>query len=442
MSSLRTPGRTATARTAMPANPPRAAARALAQGLATLMEPAGGLALPRGERPVVAGADGGLPLTGVPASRGWGCACGRPVHFRQGECAACLTPLGYDPEAGALLPLEPVASDVQAPDDDAGAAAGLWRAWGAADNAPRFHRCANLATAAACNWLVPEQDPHAGAAPLCRCCRLTRTTPDLALEHGAQWWHRIELAKRQLMASLLELHLPVRSRLTEDPSFGLAFDLLRATPGGPPVETGFADGIITVDIEEADDAWRQQRRAVSGEPHRTLLGQLRHETGHYYWQRLVRPGRWLAPWRELFGDERKDRDAALQRHADSGPPPDWTQRHVSAWASSHPLEDWSETWAQYLAMVDTLGLARGLGLEASGVELPVERYGPEVLSGSGDARPRDFLMLVNRWLELTAALNEVARAMGMPDVHRRVLPAAVVRKLHLVHRVVGHAHVA
>jgi len=36
--------------------------------------------------------------------------------------------------------------------------------------------------------------------------------------------------------------------------------------------------------------------------------------------------------------------------------------HVSAYATSHPWEDWAETWAHYLHMVDTLETARSLGL--------------------------------------------------------------------------------
>jgi hypothetical protein len=445
MSSLRTPARTATARTAAPATGPRAAARALAQGLATLMDPPAAAAMGSGAPVMGRGrittpSDATLPIAGSALPRGWSCLCGRAALFSQSECPGCLKSLGYDPQTDALLALEPVAGTGGVGERAFGAAAGLWRAWGSADHAPRYHRCANGDTAAACNWLVPEHDPHGDGKPLCRSCRLTRSLPDLSLEHSAQWWHRIEVAKRRLVASLLGLGLPVSSRLTEDPERGLVFDLLRATPGGPPVETGHANGVITIDIEEADDTWREQRCAVTGEPYRTLLGHLRHETGRYYWQRLVQPGRWLLPWRELFGDERKDHQAALARHGESGPQADWSQRHVCAYASSHPWEDWCETWAQYLHMVDTIDTARRLGLDGGGVELPIERWGAEVLSGSGDARPREFLQLVNRWLEVTAALNELSRSMGVPDFHRRVLPAAVVRKLHLVHRVISHAH--
>lgn len=48
----------------------------------------------------------------------------------------------------------------------------------------------------------------------------------------------------------------------------------------------------------------------------------------------------------------------------------------------------------------------------------------------------EFLRLVNAWVELTALLNEMSRSMGVPDFYPFVLGPAVVRKLHLVHRIV------
>ena len=56
---------------------------------------------------------------------------------------------------------------------------------------------------------------------------------------------------------------------------------------GAPVMTGHADGVITINLAEADDAERERRRHQMGEPYRTLLGHFRHEIGHYYWNRLI-----------------------------------------------------------------------------------------------------------------------------------------------------------
>jgi hypothetical protein len=234
---------------------------------------------------------------------------------------------------------------------------------------------------------------------------------------------------------LIALGLPVQPR-SEDPLRGLAFDLLRQLPGGAPVVTGHADGVITLDVAEADDAQREQRRHALREPHRTPLGHLRHESGHYYWQRLVDGSAWLAPWRALFGDERADYTAALQQHYDSGPPADWGKHHVSAYASSHPWEDWAETWAHYLHLVDTLDTARGFGLDGERVELHYERWSAADLDTDQDADAQGLVDLVNSWMELTGVLNELSRSMGLADFYPFVLSRPALRKLHLVHRIV------
>lgn len=368
--------------------------------------------------------------------RAYRCRCGRPVFFRNSECLACHTALGYDPERRLLLPIEPV-QDSQAPAEEGGQ--GLWRSVGGRRSTRRYRRCSHLKSAAACNWLVDAADRHAGTPPLCRCCRLTRTLPDLSVPENGVFWQRVARDQRRLVSTLIGLGLPVKSRSGEDPKRGLAFDLLRAPPGGPAIVTGHADGVITLDIEEADDARREQRRNALDEPYRTLLGHLRHESGHYYWQRLVAPSRWLEPFRALFGDERQDYAAALQAHYQHGAPADWATRHVSAYASSHPWEDWAETWAHYLHLRDTLDTARSFGLDGETVELNYERFGLGALGDGARADPdaAAFLALVNGWMELTGVLNELSRSMGVPDFYPFVLSASALRKLHLVHRVVG-----
>ena len=363
--------------------------------------------------------------------RAFSCACGRPVFFRNSECLGCHRALGYDAERGAVLALEAAPAD-----EDMVAGASWHEADVPSPDAARYARCVNLDTAAACNWLLGVAEVTAGHT-LCRCCRLTRTLPDLSLPDTGVWWWRVESAKRRLVSSLIGLKLPVLSK-AEDPERGLAFDLLLAAPGGPPVVTGHEDGVITLDVSEADDSRREQRRAELGEPYRTLLGHLRHETGHYYWQRLVEPTAWLEPCRELFGDEREDYAAALQRHYANGAPPDWGQRFVSAYASSHPWEDWAETWAHYLHLVETLDTARSFGLDGERVELSYERFGAGLLADEGPEAAA-FLQLINSWMELTGVLNELSRSMGVPDFYPFVLSAPAVRKLYLVHRIVHEA---
>lgn len=391
------------------------------------------------------------PLPSPRTPRAFKCQCGRPVFFRNSTCVVCHTPLGYAAGRGLLIPLEPVLSSPASADtapaaaDDARDEPALWREFGAGADAPRYSRCGNLTSASACNWLVAVDDAFQGPERLCRCCRLTRTLPDQSVASNPLWWNRIELAKRRLVSSLIGLRLPVLSKVAEDPSTGLIFDLLRAPAGGPPVITGHDDGVITIDVEEADDATREQRKNALHEPYRTLLGHLRHETGHYYWQRLVEHSPWLAACREVFGDDRQDYMAALRHHYEAGPPADWGEHHVSAYASSHPWEDWAETWAHYLHMVDTLDTARSFGLDGERVELHYERYTPDSLGTlaatvpAGESGADDFLPLLNGWMELTGVLNELSRSMGVQDFYPFVLAAPAVRKLHLVHRVVTSA---
>ena len=317
----------------------------------------------------------------------------------------------------------------------------------AVDFVQSYTRCANLLTPAACNWLVPVHLPSAdgSAAPaqlLCQACRLNRTIPDLndaAHSDNGVLWGRIELAKRRMFSSLLALGLPVKSLIAEDPQRGLAFDLLRSPDGGPPVMTGHDGGLITLNLLEADDAAREAIRAAMREPYRTLLGHFRHEIGHYYWDRLVQGTPWMDGFHALFGDETQDYAAGLQRNYTQGPPPDWALHYVSAYASSHPWEDWAECWAHYLHMRDTIDTAASLGLAAQGMDSAQLEFTPftlDALYQSDHLGAQNFLDFLNDWMRLTTLLNEMSRSMGQPDFYPFVLPREVVAKLHFVHLLV------
>jgi len=358
------------------------------------------------------------------AARNYRCRCGQPVFFHNSVCLACGSELGFDPEALTLRSLVP------------GMQPGIWRAADDLGEAgPPLQRCANFGPAG-CNWLLPPDQAHAHDG-LCRACRLNHTIPDLDDGDNALLWSRVERAKRRLVAQLLALGLPVQSKVSEDPERGVMFDFLHSAPGAPRVVTGHAGGLITLDLDEADDATRETMRNALREPYRTLLGHLRHEIGHYYWDRLVAGSGWLGPFRARFGDERQVYAAALERHYQTGPAADWPQRCVSAYASAHPWEDWAETWANYLHMVDTLDTALSFGLEGGDVEIRIEPYGADALDAAGDPGAPRFLGLVNAWLQITALMNELARSMGQPDLCPFVLSHHAVAKLHFVHRVVS-----
>lgn len=348
------------------------------------------------------------------------CRCGNATFFRNSQCLKCQAPLGFLPLRGLLVPLDP------GPQPD------TWQAEGD-DGTYKF--CANRLLPAACNWLLAADEAHT----LCIACRLNRTIPNLDDADNARYWGLIELAKRRLVADLLSLGLPVQSRLDEDPQRGLMFDFLRPATPGQRVMTGHADGLITLNVEEADDAQRERIRQEMHEPYRTLLGHLRHEVGHYYWDRLVRDGPWLEPYRTLFGDERADYAAALQTHYQNGPPADWADRHISAYAASHPWEDWAETWAHYLHIVDSLGTAQDFGLQATNLEDRAEAFGRDALYDPEDAEADTFLAQLNGWIELTMVLNELARSLGQADFYPFVMSRPVVAKLQFVHLVVRGA---
>jgi hypothetical protein len=247
----------------------------------------------------------------------------------------------------------------------------------------------------------------------------------------------LEEAKRRLVSLLVALDLPVVSRVDQDTAHGLAFDFLQSPAVGPRVLTGYADGVITVNIEEADNPTRERIREQMHEPYRTLLGHLRHETGDYYWDRLIAGSSWLERFRELFGDERQDYGAALQRDYQQGPPLGWEQRHVSAYASAHPWEDWAETWAHYLHMVDILDTALSFGLHTDRLDLEIEPFSRDSLFEPNDPGGPQFLSFLNAWIELTAVLNEISRSMGQPDFYPFALPRPAVAKLHFTHLVIA-----
>jgi hypothetical protein len=260
--------------------------------------------------------------------------------------------------------------------------------------------------------------------------------PDLSIALNQERWKRLELAKHHLFYSLLRLRLPLVTRI-DDPEHGLAFDFLADNPGttGPKVMTGHDNGLITIALIEADDAERERRRTQMHEPYRSLLGHFRHEVGHYFWDVLVRDGGRLDECRAVFGDDSQSYEAALQTHYTHGPPADWQEYYVSQYASTHPWEDWAETWAHYLHIVDTLEMAR-----AFGITVKPRLVRDETLSAVIDLDPYDaetgMTNIIGGWLPLTFAMNSLNRAMGNPDLYPFVLSPTVVTKLGFVHDVV------
>jgi len=347
-------------------------------------------------------------------------SCQGVLFFENSRCMTCNQPVGYCAEVGKLLPID-AAPPGEAPEGDAGVEIAL--PGGARE---RFLRCKNFTQRDACNWLVRATDDQ----PFCSSCRLTELIPDLSDAANLKAWAEVESAKRRLLYTLRALALPIVSK-GENAAAGLSFRFLKGTPEAP-VMTGHADGLVTLNVSEADAAFRENMREKLGEAYRTVLGHLRHEIGHYYWDRLIRDGGRLDACRALFGDDSASYEEAIQRHYGEGPPADWAESFISAYATMHPWEDWAETWAHYLHMVDTLETAKSHGL-AVRVPGDAERVSTDELAFW------DFEAQMASWQAVTVALNSLGRSMGLKDVYPFVVSARVREKLRFVHDVIHEA---
>jgi hypothetical protein len=279
-------------------------------------------------------------------------------------------------------------------------------------------------------------DYEPGGDPFCRACRHNGIVPPMDNPANVAEWQVMERAKKRLFYSLLHLHLPLATR-SEDPVHGLRFEFLSEAATARPVLTGHESGIITLALAEADDAERERRRTAMNEPYRTLLGHFRHEVGHYFWDLLVAPSPNLEAFRALFGDERADYAAALQRHYQQGAPTDWQATHITAYATSHPWEDWAETFAHYLHIVDTTEMAAAFGVRlAPKVDVDGDLrtridFDPYTLDGIGE--------LIDHWVPLSSLINNLNRAVGQRDAYPFVLTPRVIDKLAFVQKTVREA---
>jgi hypothetical protein len=322
--------------------------------------------------------------------------CNERVFFSSSLCLHCGSTIGFDPQKMEML------------------------AFLLPDHQPRSY-CAN-ANHDACNWLAPLDHP----STYCIACELNKTIPNLSSPQRLNAWQLLERAKKILIYSLLRFGLPFGPAKLGDAD--LKFDFAEGKM------TGFLDNIITINISETDSVERERQRQYFDEPYRTLLGHLRHESGHFYWKVLVENSPELETFRNLFGNERQDYAAALTRHHEHGPIDGWQSNCVSAYASVHPWEDWAETWAHYMHMVDAVETAEYEGMEPRsasmnfGMAWPYRRY--DVY------REESFAGLKARWVPLTIALNTINRSIGHEDFYPFVTPEPAYEKLAFVHRLI------
>ncbi|GAB4185525.1 MAG: putative zinc-binding metallopeptidase [Wenzhouxiangellaceae bacterium] len=355
------------------------------------------------------------------------CECGNTLYFPNTQCLRCQRMVGYLPDLQRISALEPADN----------------QQWLALANRERYRQCRNFTNYQVCNWMVPASDE----SPFCASCRLNHIIPNLTDDQNLTRWGRIEQAKRRLLYTLYALRLPVIGRTAETPN-GMGFEFLQDEVQHDVfsneltilnnVTTGHRAGMITINVLEAEHAEREAMREKMNERYRTLLGHFRHESGHFYWELLIRNSRHLEEFRQHFGDERLDYQQALNTYYDQGPLPDWQQYYISAYASMHPWEDWAESWAHYLHMVDTLETADDLGVKIHPDEddAPVDS---EALSSKAGIPPDRFEYLFAEWHTLTTTLNALNRSMGLEDAYPFIIGDNAAAKLEFVHRVIRQA---
>jgi hypothetical protein len=337
--------------------------------------------------------------------------CRQTVYFENVRCEKCGMALGFDPQAMTMRTL--------APQNDGKQVTTGHQATG------RKTYCANYAHNV-CNWLVPVTNEGG----LCLSCALNRTIPDLSVPSNVEHWFEVEKAKRRLIYTLLKLRLPI----TQPPGSklpSLAFDIIAGA------KTGHDNGLITINLAEADPATRERTREAFNEPYRTLLGHFRHESGHYYWMVLVNSPSWIEQYRRLFADERADYAAALSIYHQNGPDPDWQKSHISAYATAHSWEDWAETWAHYLHTIDTLETADDYKIEAQAPN--AGSVGRPWFASTDPYRARNATQLMDRWVPLALAMNSLNRSMGLPDFYPFVVSSPIIAKLDFIHSLVRSA---
>jgi hypothetical protein len=336
--------------------------------------------------------------------------CGQRLYFENTACLACGKVVMYEPMRGSFV----LAGDES------------------------LFQCVN-ATECDCNWAAQPD------TPFCLACSLNQTIPDLSVDGNRSRWARVERAKRRAVYGLLAFGLEVAPKPEPGSEAGLAFDFLADPigpgPGGERILTGHDNGLITLNVAEADSPQRERMRVEMGEHYRTLLGHFRHELGHYYWDLLIRDDpAWLDAFRSQFGDETVDYEESLQRHYNAGAPADWQSSHISAYAASHPWEDWAESWAHYLHITDTLEMVQSLNMSLGQIDtveantLPVSDPGGGAAEAGGGRATSAFDLILERWLVLSEASNSINRCMGLPDLYPFVISPPTADKLRFVHR--------
>ena len=341
--------------------------------------------------------------------RTYTCTCAQTLYFDNTGCMNCGRGVGWCELCGLIVPVEA----------DGGGS-------GTCANGHRVRACRNLTEHGVCNRY------HAAGGDYCYACDLNVTVPNPAIPENREYWRRLESAKRRMLYDLNNVGVGVSKidagRFNAEPlRFEFKTDSVhengrwRKMENGEQVFTGHDEGVIVINFKEADPVAREQMREQLNEPQRSLVGHFRHEVGHWFYDMLVRgaPDR-EAEYNRVFGDPHDPSYAdALERHYDQGPPPDWADRYVSAYATMHSWEDWAETWSCYLHQAGSLDTLRAHGWA---------EVGPPFT---------DYAAALDAYARSAVAQNELARDRGQLPLVPEMLTEPVRAKLTFVHRLVS-----
>ena len=330
------------------------------------------------------------------------CDCGLEVFFEDRHCGHCQQDVGFDVDTLAMITITSTRHGIHE-----------------SREGRKFRRCDNWTYHNVCNWLIPDRSANS----LCYGCQFNRIIPnqtviDVSPPVNYLRWLRLEEAKKRLLFSLMRLGIPVSSGWDYRDQ-GLLFDFLEHMDFAEgeniaPVTTGYAQGIITINSLEADDVARVSEKAALNERQRTILGHFRHETGHYFWDKVFKKMPESRSFSSVFGDASVSYRESLDVYYQNGPPRNWSENFISAYASAHPSEDWAETWNHYLLIFDGLETAYELGMT------PVS---PEHLTTQE---------MLHRWRKLAVAINHLNRSIGLHDAYPFVITRNCEEKLGFV----------
>lgn len=333
--------------------------------------------------------------------------CKYPLYFENNECENCAHLCGYRDSDHTMLTFDPLSI-------------------GLISNAEKieYKYCKNKEHDV-CNWVLEKDDRN----DYCRACQLNRTIPDLSDGDNFYKWQHLEVAKHRLIYQLQKIGLDLPSKMST--ADGLCFDFISKS-NNPKIMTGHSDGVVTILLREADSVIREQTRKDMKELYRTLIGHLRHEVGHYFWDRLVSSNKdVLAGFREIYGNEEVNYNNAMQTYYKNGAPENWQDSYITKYATAHPWEDWAETWAHYLHIMDMVETAHFFRLKVN----PIAISENMTINATFDPYAiHEFETIVRTCVPLSFAVNSINRAMGIPDVYPFVITPIVVKKMSFIHQ--------